>query len=70
MREVVRVARVQREAPRHRDGGDQRIIGSGLGLAARFTQRSGDAPERAGGRIIERDGLEIGLGLLQDRLSG
>ena len=66
--EVARVCGVDRQLVGERCRGDHRVVCAGLRLATTSPQRCGDSPERSRGRGIERQRLEIGLGLLQHGL--
>ena len=58
------VAGVDGKAPRYGDGCGHGVVGASSRFAARTSQRRGDLAEAAGCGSIERDGFEIGLGLL------
>ena len=62
---VTRVAGVQRQRVGDRGGSDERVVRSRGGLSAGATEGRSDPPERARRRRIERDRVEVGLGLLK-----
>lgn len=63
--EVTGVARIDREVVGKRGRRDQRVVGAGSRLASRATERGGDAAERAGGLVVERERGEVSFGLLE-----
>jgi hypothetical protein len=68
--EVRRIARVDRKVVRYGRRCDHRIVGSGRGLAACPPERRGDPPKRARRVSVERERVEVSLGLLQVGLTG
>ncbi len=57
--EIARIARVHRQAVRHRRRCDHRVIRSGGALASTSPQRGGDLAECSGCSRIKRDWIKV-----------
>jgi hypothetical protein len=66
--EVAWIDGVEREIVRNSDGSDQRVERASSWLASCCAQAGCDSTERACSGGIERDRVEVGLGLLHVRL--
>ena len=67
--EVIRVAGVQGKAVSHGRRCNHRVVGAGVDLSAGAPQRRGHSAEGPCGGGVERQRIEIGLGLLEVRLT-
>lgn len=63
--EIVGVGGVERQRPRHRDGGDHLVGHAGTGRATGGTNRGCHPAVGAGGVAVERNGFEGALDALQ-----
>jgi hypothetical protein len=63
--EIVCVTRVDGQIVCYRDRGDHCVIGSSRSLTSGSAQRCGDTTERTSGIGVERNRVEVGLGLLK-----
>jgi hypothetical protein len=68
--EIRRIARVDRKVVGYGRRCDHRVVGSGRGLAACPPERRGDPAKRARCVSVERERVEVSLGLLQVGLTG
>lgn len=62
--EVIRIDGVQRKIIGDGDGSDHRVVGTSLGLSADAAKGGRDTPKGSSWADIERQWLEVGLGLL------
>jgi hypothetical protein len=67
--EVVGIASIEREIVGDGDGSNHRVVRTGGCLATHVPQGRSHSAEGAGRSVIERQGLEVGLGLLNVSLS-
>src|SRR5579864_6420432 len=68
--EVIGIARVQRKVVGDGDRCDHRVIGPGCALAASGPKGRRDATKGTRSRRVERQRVEVCLGLLEVRLAG
>lgn len=68
--EVIRITCVHWQAVGKSGGGDHRVVRTSAGLATALSQRRGDSAKCPRGLCIERQRIEVCLGLLKVRLAG
>jgi hypothetical protein len=66
--EVFGIAGVKGEIVGYGDGGDHGVVGTCRWFPARSSQTCGDPTEAVGCGSVERQGIEVSLGLLEVRL--
>src|SRR5664279_15651 len=64
-REVVRIARVERQPVRQRNRGDHRVVGPGVRLSARASKRRCDLTKCSSCLDVEGERIEVGFRLLK-----